>query len=148
MDEVNNISALFKKPALNLNKSSAPMPQPTKPTAAPARSFRFADGAAKPATKPTETPKKDFSLVDFSKNKVIKDNSIYDKTFRRKTQQALKGTLKRFADRQDVADLLWDKRGYGGLTKGETRAGLNNLATKRGWSNDKTRAIKRKLGIY
>lgn len=150
MDERNDISALFKKPPVNLNQPSIPVQAPPA-AATPSRSFRFADRASHPVSKPTAKPtepKKDFSLVDFSKGGVIKDASIYDKTFRYKTNQALKGTLKRFADRKAVADLLWDKRGYGGLNKGEIKSGLRKLESQGKLRSDQVRAVRRKIGLY
>lgn len=100
------------------------------------------------ASKPTEAAKKGFFLVDFSKSKVMKDDSIYDKTFRYKTQQALKGTLRRFKDRKAVADLLWDKRGYGGITKDEAKYGLRKLESQGKLKRDQVRAIRRKMNIF
>jgi hypothetical protein len=148
--EANNISALFKKPMSPSVGLKKPGPTPAAPSMQPSRVYSHVNNNA-PAESKSQTSapvKKDFSLVDFSKNKVIKDNSIYDKTFRYKTGQALKGTLKFAADRQDVANALWNKRGYGGITKGEARKAINDLAAKRSWSAGKTRAVKSKMKIY
>ena len=96
-------------------------------------------------SKPKESP---WSLVNFSKGSIAKGPEIYDKNFRFKTRDALKGTLRRSADRATVANLLWAKRGYGGITKDEVKYGLRNLEKQGKLTFDQVKAVRRKLRNY
>lgn len=147
-----NINALFKAP-----KVSIPINKP-KPTPPPFQSqpvtyvpsYRLRQ-QAQPIAPAAPAMSKDamapLGLIDFGKNKIVKDDRIFQKNFRFKTNQALKGTLKRFADRKKVADLLWNKRGHG-ITKQEVKMGLRKLEERGDLRRDQIRAVRRKMKIY
>ena len=78
---------------------------------------------------------------------LVKSNGLYNSNFRYKTREALKGTLKHYADRETVANLLWDRRGNG-LNVGEVKTGLQKLEKSGKLSYDQVKAVRRKLGAY
>ena len=149
--DLKNIGAAFKQP-----KVSGPVPTPAKPANSqsamqpiPPNNFtrRIAvSGPVKPA-QPIKSVEKGFSLVNFSKSGIVKDDQIYNSNFRFKTQEALKGTLKNFADRKTVVDLLWDRRGSG-IAAYEIKAGLNKLEASGKLRPDQVRAVRKKLSLY
>jgi hypothetical protein len=102
--------------------------------------------SAKPVVQKTQASKA-WEPIDFSKQSIIRDDKIYDKNFRWKTEQSLKGTLKHAADRATVADLLWDKRGHG-ITKDEVKFGLRKLEKQGKLTFDQVKAVRRKLRDY
>lgn len=93
--------------------------------------------------KPVQKIDTGFKLVDVSKGK-FHDSSLSQGNFRFRTAQALKSTLKSSADRQKVANMLWDRRGGGGIAKWEVKEGLKKL----GLADHQIRAVRRKLGAY
>lgn len=102
-------------------------------------------------TKPTssikqaETPKN--GLINLSKGKV-NDASIYKGNFRFRTEQNLKPVLRHAADRSAVANMLWDKRGGGGIGKWEVKAGLRKLEKTGKLNYSQVNAIRKKLGAF
>jgi len=94
-----------------------------------------------------KTTHQPFTLPDFSRSKVISEDNLYREDFRYQTINALAGTLKHYADRQDVAEVLWGCRGSG-LNAGEVRSALNDLAKEKNWPDDRTKAVFNKLGLY
>jgi len=130
-----------------------PIPQPLKsPTqlpkvVVPLYTLKSAPKSINKPTTPQSAPAKKFSL-DFGKTPVAKDSAIYQSNFRYKTEQSLKGTLKNYADRKTVADLLWSRRGGGGITKDEIKFGLRKLEASGKLKSDQVKAVRRKFGVY
>lgn len=156
LQDIKNIKAAISMPKIPSTMPTLRQPSISALPMAPP-TFNHQQDFRRPADNHTsKTPppslakldKKDFSLVDFSKNKVIKNDSLFRKDFRFKTRNALKGTLKRYADRNKVANLLWDKRGYGGITKAEVKSGLRKLEASGKLNYGQVRAVRRKLKVY
>lgn len=143
-DEANNINSLLKNPI------------PEKPSRVPVKSTPDFSGnlpgniPVSGAVPGMEPEKKTSGLINFSDDKIVRNDSIYDKTFKFKTKQALKdiGTLKHDVDaRRIVSDMLWSKRGYGGITNQEAKTGLKKLEKSGDLSHIQVKAIRRKMGI-
>lgn len=150
----NNISTAFNQPKIfgspmNFSKPMMMNPHPASfPTAQLPQQMPTFQHMRPAAQANPQQNQNGFSLINFSKGSIIRDSSIYHDNFRYKTRDALKGTLKNYAERETVAKLLWDKRGGGGVTKDEVKFGLRKLEAQGKLNTDQVRAVRKKMGIY
>jgi hypothetical protein len=79
---------------------------------------------------------------------VYNDPSRFDSNFRHQVRQDLAGTLKRSDARHEVADILHDSRGGGGIKKGEVKRKLEESLKAGKLNKFEVRAIRKKFGIF
>lgn len=108
--------------------------------------------AAKPALpveKPAAKPQS-WTPIDVSKTGVFKDKELFAKprtSFVKNVRDDLRGTVKSFSTRDELAKKLANKRGHG-LSRSEIKGAIKELRKEGKISDLKTRQLQRKFGTF